>query len=134
MLATYEKRFLLLIALLHLTAQSIHAYSHGAAGVVNTLWQLVYIFFVITLLPLIAVYVAYAKSISKGAFLFALAMLAAFVFGYLFHFVLETPDLHTNVAGTHRQTFFHSAIILSILEFAGFLFGLFLRFRPWATR
>ena len=51
-------------------------------------------------------------------------MLASFAFGYLFHFVVDTADLHSNVVGEHSGLFFHSALSLALIEFAGFVYGL----------
>ena len=50
-------------------------------------------------------------------------MAAAFLFGYLAHFVIDSLDLHSNVVGEHADFFFHSALSLAIIEFAGFAFG-----------
>ncbi len=51
---------------------------------------------------------------------------AAFLFGYLLHFVIDSPDLHANVAGEYSTVFFHSALGLALLEFVGFFFGAYL--------
>ena len=50
-------------------------------------------------------------------------MVAAFLFGYLLHFFIDSPDLHSNVVGDYQDFFFHSATSLAIIEFAGFAFG-----------
>ena len=65
----------------------------------------------------------------KGSALFSLSMAASFLFGYFFHFVIGSPDLYSNVVGEHRGIFFHSAVILSLLEFSGFVLGLYVLIR-----
>ena len=53
-----------------------------------------------------------------------LAVVASFAFGYLLHFVIDTPDLHSNVVGEHAGVFFHSALSLALIELVGFAYGL----------
>ena len=50
-------------------------------------------------------------------------MLGALIFGLTFHFVLDTPDLYSNVQGTGARTFFVSAGLLATAEFIGFVWG-----------
>ena len=50
-------------------------------------------------------------------------MLGALIFGLIFHFVLDTPDLYSNVQGTGARTFFVSAALLAVVEFVGFAWG-----------
>ena len=119
-----ERAALLLIALAHLAAQLAHGSSHVAAAVPITAAQLAFIIAVVTLLPLAAVAVAFQRDPRLGAGLFAASMVAAFAFGYLFHFVVDTADLHSNVVGEHRDLFFHSALSLALIEFTGFVYGL----------
>ncbi len=119
----YEKLALLTIAVLHLIVQVIHGYSHVAADVQNTPLQLVFILLFITIAPLVAVYIVWKGNIRKGAGLFTLSMVAAFLFGYFLHFVIDSPDLHSNVIGEHKSVFFHSALNLALFEFVGFVFG-----------
>ena len=114
---------LLAIALLHLAMQVAHGYSHVAGGVPLTAFQQVFIVAVVTVAPFGAVYVHWKLDRRRGAGLFAVSMGAAFLFGYLLHFVIDSPDLHSNVTGRHRDMFFHSALGLALTEFLGFSFG-----------
>jgi len=70
------------------------------------------------------VWLAFRRSLRLGAALFAASMYASFVFGYLLHFVIDSPDLHSNVTGDRAGVFFHTALNLAIIEFVGFAFGL----------
>ena len=58
-------------------------------------------------------------------------MAASFLFGYLLHFVIDSPDHHAKVMEIHSGVFFHSAVGLALVEFAGLVFGsyIFLRDR-----
>ena len=121
--ARFEQVTLLVLALVHLVAQLTHGYSHLAADVGLSAMQQVFIYVVATFMPLAAVYVALRKDVRLGAGLFAVSMAAAFFFGYLAHFFIESPDLHSNVVGDYAALFFHSALSLAIIEFVGFAFG-----------
>ncbi|MDE0652363.1 MAG: hypothetical protein OXI26_01760 [bacterium] len=118
-----ERVGLLLIALAHLGFLVTHDLSHSLAGVPTSPTQLVLIVAVMTVLPILAVAMAFHKSPRLGAGLFAVAMAASFGFGYLLHFVLGSPELHSNVAAEHRDLFFHSAQGLAHVEVAGVMYG-----------
>ena len=122
----FDKYALLAIVALHLIVQVTHGYSHSVAGVENTPLQLVFILLVITVAPLAAAYISWTGNIRNGAGLLAVSMLAAFFFGYFFHFVIESPDLHSNVTGEHAGIFFHSALIIAIVQFGAFVIGTYI--------
>ena len=121
--ATFDRTALVSIAAVHLAAQAAHAYSHIAADVPNTALQQVFIVLVVTIGPLAAALIASRRSLRLGAALFAVSMVASFAFGYLLHFVFDTPDLHSNVVGDHAGVFFHSALNLALVELVGFVYG-----------
>ena len=116
---------LAVVATLHLIAQGIHSYSHTVASVENSLPERLFILFIVTVLPWIAIFVSWRFDVGKGAALFALAMVASFLFGYSLHFVIDGPDLHSRVVEQYRSVFFHSAAGLALLEFSGFALGLY---------
>ena len=122
--ARFDCSILAVIAIVHLAAQASHAYGHIAADVPNTALQQVFIVVVVTLGPLVAVLVAWRRNLRLGGGLFAASMVAAFLFGYLLHFVIDSPDLHSNVIGEHAGVFFHSALSLALIEVVGFAYGL----------
>ena len=95
-----------------------------SAGVENSPAEQLFILLVVTIMPWAAIFVGWKWGICKGAALFSLSMAASFLFGFFFHSVIESPDLHSNVVSEHRDIFFHSAVILSLLEF--------FRVRAWA--
>ena len=127
--AKFEPLTLLAIALLHLAVGVTHGYGHIVADVPNTVLQQAFIVIVVTLLPLVAVLVAFRRSVRLGAVLFSASMAASFMFGYLLHFVIDSPDLHSNVIGEHEAIFFHSALNLALFEFVGFATGLLIAIR-----
>ncbi|MXW61889.1 MAG: hypothetical protein F4003_08940 [Acidimicrobiaceae bacterium] len=125
----FEQLTLLAVALVHVVVQLAHGYSHIVADVPNTAVQWVFILTVIVVLPLVAVAVAFRRDVRLGASLFAVSMLASFFFGYLLHFVIDSPDLHSNVVGEHESIFFHSALNLALIELVGFVSGLLIAIR-----
>ena len=127
--ARFDGLALLTIALLHLVAQVAHGYSHVAAGVPLTAFQQLFVVAIVTVAPLAAVYAYWKLDSRRGAGLFAVSMGAAFLFGYLLHFLIDSPDLHANVTGEHSAVFLHSALALALLEFVGFFFGTYLALR-----
>ena len=118
------------IAVVHLAVQASHAYSHILADVPNTALQQGFILVVVTFGPLAAALIALRRNLRLGAGLFAASMVASFAFGYLLHFVMDTPDLYSNVVGEHAGIFFHSAVSLALIELVGFVYGLSATLRP----
>lgn len=124
-----ERAGLLLIALAHLGFLLTHDFSHFLADVPTNPAQLALIVGVMTVLPVLSVAIAFHKNLRLGAGLFTVAMAASFAFGYLMHFVVDTPELHSNVPAEHRDLFFHSAQGLAHVEVAGLMYGLALTAR-----
>lgn len=130
MRAKSETVALATVAALHLAVQIVHGWSHDVAEVALSLPEQAFILVVVTAMPWAAIAVGWRWGTGKGAVLFALSMALSFLFGYVFHFVVDGPDLHANVAVEHRAVFFHSAAGLALLEFSGFVLGLFVMLRP----
>ena len=129
--ARSEAIALLVVAALHLIVGMVHHYAHVIAGVQNTTLELLFILLVVTIAPWAAVYVVWKRNLRTGAALFSLSMAASFLFGYLLHFVIDSPDHHAKVMEIRSGVFFHSAVGLALVEFAGLVFGsyIFLRDR-----
>ncbi len=128
-----EKGSFLAIAVLHLGVGTIHQYSHTVADIRYTPFQLLFIILVVTVAPWVAVYLAWTRKMWLGASLFSISMGAACLFGVLFHFAIESPDLHVNVPAEYRRVFFHSAWALAIVEFVGFVVGALVGVRASAS-
>ena len=121
--ARSEAIALLVVAALHLIVGMVHHYAHVIAGVQNTTLELLFILLVVAIALWAAVYVAWKRNLRTGAALFSLSMAASFLFGYLLHFVVDSPDHHAKVMEIHSGVFFHSAVGLALVEFAGLVFG-----------
>ena len=128
-----EKGPFLAIAALHLGVGTVHQYSHTVADIGYTPFQLLFIILVVTVAPWVAVYLAWTREMWIGASLFSISMGAAFLFGFLLHFVIDSPDLHVNVPVAYRSVFLHSAWALAIVEFVGFVVGALVGVRAAAS-
>lgn len=128
-----EKGSLLAIAAVHLVVGAIHQYSHTVADIKHTPFQLLFIILVVTDAPWLTVYLAWKRKMRIGASLFSISTGAAFLFGFLLHFVIESPDLHVNVPAAYRSVFLRSAWALAIVEFVGFVVGALVGVRASAS-
>ena len=57
--ARSDTAVLVIVAALHTATQAVHAYAHAAAGVENAVWEQLFIVIVITIMPWVAVVVAW---------------------------------------------------------------------------
>ena len=89
-----------------------------------TTFGYIYVGVIITLMPLIAAGFLFTRQKKIGALLFALSMLASFIFGFWYHFLSQTNDNVTQVHGPWHSTFLWTAIALAIIELAGTVVGL----------
>lgn len=113
------------LVLVHAVVSGFHGWSHFYTGVPITLAQNIFIATVIVSMPLLAVVLLTRRRMNAGCAMLSLSMLGSFIFGVVFHFILDTPDLYSNVYGHGSQMFFISAILLAALELIGFVGGLY---------
>src|SRR5262245_12031292 len=78
--------------LLHLGVTVLHGSAHTWAVVPVSTGSNIFIFTVIVAAPLVGLAILWFLSISRGAWLVALSLTAALLFGVVNHFVLESPD------------------------------------------
>ena len=101
---------LAIVAGVHLVIGGVHQYAHAVAEVKNSSLQVLVIVLVVTIAPWAAIGVAWTRNLTISAVVFSGAMLASPVFGLVFHFAVESPDLYLNVVPEHRTLFLHSAV------------------------
>ena len=111
------------IVLIHALVSGYHGWSHDYAAVPNTLAQRMFIVAVVFVSPLLAVILLARGRMRSGIAILTLSMLGALLFGALVHFVLDTPDLCSNVRGVGAQPFCVSAVLLAVVELIGFAWG-----------
>lgn len=112
----------LILFLIRAIISGYHAWSHIHAAVLTTAMQDVFIGVVGVILPVVALILILGRRLAFGYGLFSVAMLGSFVFSVCYHFILDTPDLSSNVNSAH---FTASAVLLAAVEVTGFIWGLY---------
>ena len=114
-----------LIILLHFLISTVHGMAHLRLGITLSTFQSTYVLLVITLAPILAAVLLWARRVRGGFFLLALSMAGSLVFGLYWHYVAESPDnvfhLHE---GTLQSLFRSTALLLAVSEACGVVLGL----------
>jgi len=114
----------IVIVLLHLAVSMPHGMAHSGLHIEMQLWQNVYIWVIITLLPLVAAVLIWKRR-RAGFLLLLLSMAGAFLFGVFYHFIAAGPDnVATLPANPATRTFQLTAGLLALIEATGFVLGL----------
>jgi hypothetical protein len=116
-----ERRVLAAVVILHLGVSALHGRAHQEAqvGLSSLATQFVYI--VILAAPLAGLGALLLVSRLAGAWIVTISMAAAFIFGLVNHFILQSPDHVNQVSGAWASTFAATAVLLAITEAAGSL-------------
>lgn len=115
---------LIAIVLLHLAVTVWHGSSHEHVPVPLTTAQTAYAGLIIGLLPLVGAGLLWTKRKREAAWVIGLSMLASLLFGFINHFVLDSPD-HVMEVPAHvwRHSFILSAALLVVTETMGTVMG-----------
>lgn len=107
-----------------------HTASHAGQHVLFLpAWQLTYVAVVVYAAPVVAAILLWTRFRRSGAWLLAVSMAGSFAFGLLYHFLVPGPDnVFAQPPGPWRDAFVVTAVLLSLLQAAGVLIGL------WAVR
>ena len=107
----------------HLAVNLIHGAAHSGADVPITVLQSVFVWVVILMGPLVALWLIRTNR-RFGAELLALTMGGALIFGLVNHFIVDSVDHVSRVTDrTWRLPFQVSAVLLLFLETAGVWIG-----------
>lgn len=113
------------VVVVHFVVAGMHGVAHLGAGVALTAAQLVFVVVVITAAPFYGLYLHYRRPGPRGAAILVASMAAALVFGWVFHFVADTPDkvarVEAGVVGVWATAFDSSAYIVAGIELLGTL-------------
>jgi hypothetical protein len=107
------------IVLFHLVVTMLHGWAHTGAVVPVSTAANIFIFAVIIAAPLVGVSVLWFFSISVGAWLLALSLAGALIFGVVNHFVLDSPDHVAHIVAQWRVLFGVTAVLLALSEALG---------------
>lgn len=111
------------IVLLHLAISMPHGMAHSNLHIQMKLWQNVYIWIVITLLPLVSAVLIWIRRRS-GFPLLLCSMAGAFLFGVFYHFIAVGPDNVTSLPVHSSSGMFQgTAILLAVVEAVGVIIG-----------
>ncbi len=110
--------WLTVLVLGHLIATFLHGAAHMGAHVATTPLQSAFILSVIEIGPVAGLALALRRP-TAGAWVIALTMAGALVFGILNHFVIPGADRVDAVSGPWRGSFAASAGVLAVIEAAG---------------
>ena len=106
------------LVLIHLAVTISHGSAHSAAGVGLGPAGTAFVFTVIIVGPLVGL-LWMLMSRRQGAWLIALTMAGALIFGLVNHFVIAGPDRVDHVAAASRVWFGTTAVLLALTEAAG---------------
>jgi predicted outer membrane lipoprotein len=107
------------LVLVHLAVTLIHAWAHSGANVTMSPIATVFIVGVILVAPLVGLGVLWFRSIGAGAWLLGVSLAGAFAFGVVNHFIVESADHVSHIAGQWRVVFGVTAALLALTEAAG---------------
>jgi hypothetical protein len=106
------------VVLLHLVVSIVHGEAHSKAHVALSPAGSVFVLVVIIAGPLIGLGLAWPAP-RIGAWVIALTMAGALIFGLVNHFVLASPDHISQVDPQWRPLFTTTAIVLVVTEALG---------------
>jgi hypothetical protein len=116
--------WLVSIVIIHCVVALWHGTAHFHIPVLLTPAQTTFVAIVILLLPLIGAGMLWTERKRGAAMLITVTMLASLVFGFVNHFVLESPDYVLAVPEhAWRHSFVFSAALLVITETLGTVIG-----------
>jgi F0F1-type ATP synthase membrane subunit a len=109
--------------LAHLVISMIHGTAHGGARIPMSLAANLFVFVVILAGPVVGL--AYSwRTERTGSLIVALTMAGSLVFGFVNHFVLDSPDHVSHVDARWRMIFATTAVLLTITEMLGLGFAI----------
>ena len=118
-------RLMAAVVVVHFVVAGVHGVAHVGAGVALTAAQLVFVVVVITAAPVYGLYRHYRGPGAQGAAILVASMAASLVFGWVFHFVADTPDnvarVEPGLVGAWATAFDSSAYIVACIELLGTL-------------
>ena len=110
---------LILVVLAHLAVTVLHGRAHAGAAVPMSTAANLFIIAVIVIAPLAGAVVLWFFSPQAGAWLLALSLGAAFMFGVVNHFILESPDHVARIASDWKGLFTVTAVLVALTEALG---------------
>ena len=113
-----------LIVLLHALVSVAHGLAHYGLGINLSSFQSAYVILIISLAPLLAAALLWARRARLGFVILMLSMAGSLVFGLYWHYVAVSPDNVFHLHNGNLQTLFRStAALLMVSEASGVAVG-----------
>ena len=117
--------------LAHLLISMVHGAAHTGARILMSPAATLFVFVVILAGPLVGLAVSWRRE-RLGSLIIAVTMASSLVFGFVNHFLLDSPDHVRHVAAQWRMIFGTTAALLAITETVGFGVAVRLGRRRWS--
>jgi hypothetical protein len=117
------------IVLVHLTISMAHGAAHTSAHILMSPPATLFVFVVILAGPIVGLALSWRWRL--GSLIVALTMASSLVFGFVNHFMLESPDHVLQVEAQWRMFFGTTAALLAITEMLGLGVAIRLVRRSW---
>ena len=114
-----DRRWLAAVVFAHLAVSIVHGSAHTGAHVPMSPAANLFVFSVILAGPLVGLALTWPAE-RLGSWLIAATMAASFVFGFVNHFVLPSPDHVAHVVRQWQPLFAATAVLLALTEVLGF--------------
>jgi hypothetical protein len=108
--------------LAHLVTSVVHGAAHGGAQIPMSMVANLFVFVVILAGPVLGLALSW-RAERLGSLIVALTMAGSLVFGFVNHFVLDSPDHVSQVEAQWRMIFGTTAMLLTITEMLGLGFA-----------
>jgi Na+/proline symporter len=125
-----------LVVIVHHGIAFVHGAAHEQLAVGLDAWQQVFVWVVITILPIVSLILYWTRFKQAAALILFSSMLAGLLFGVYFHFIASTPDHVSHLPDAEgRGLFVATAVLLVPFEGLAAAFGLWswLKFRKPAV-
>jgi hypothetical protein len=109
--------------LAHLAISIVHGSAHSGAHIPMSLVANLFVFLVIVAGPIAGLALSWRVE-RTGSLIVALTMAGSLVFGFVNHFLLNSPDRVTQVEAQWRTIFGTTAVLLTITEMLGLGFAI----------
>lgn len=115
-----HKVWITIVVLAHLVVNLLHGNAHTSLGVGLSTWQTLYVLAVILVAPLLALGLLFTRYSRAGLWLLSASMLGSLIFGFLYHYIIISPDHVSHLPpGTAQGMFRVTAVLLLITEALG---------------
>ena len=102
----------------HLMTSMVHGTAHGGARIPLSQAATLFVFVVILAGPVVGLAVSW-RAERTGSLIVAVTMAGSLVFGFVNHFLLDSPDHVSQVEAQWRMIFGTTAVLLTITEILG---------------